>query len=126
MSYLKNLKVVFALLERMTNSSSISQILDIEGALVHCLRLLEEALTSFDNTVAMQACSAIDNIGTYLIEHPEVGTRFPYLNEHLQRVLSLVVQLFISGEFSSVWSLSKVFARSVQSKETISFLCRRR
>ena len=107
MSYLKNLKVVFALLEHITKSN-MNYILDTEMAISHSLRLLEEGLTSFDSTVAMQACGAVDNIGTYFIEHPDAAVRFPNLAENLGRILSLVIQLFVSGEFSSVWSLSRV------------------
>jgi exportin-7 len=72
------------------------------------LRALEEGLGSFDNTIAMQSCSAVDNICSYIYDNKtNLGERNGEVSQAFQRLLTLICQLVVSGEFSSTWSLSR-------------------
>eukprot|EP00920_Eleutheroschizon_duboscqi_P037447 GHVT01089771.1.p1 GENE.GHVT01089771.1~~GHVT01089771.1.p1 ORF type:complete len:993 (-),score=214.78 GHVT01089771.1:221-3199(-) len=114
-AYIKSLKAYYAFLELATKSF-MPQMLELPSAsLASITRAIEDGLCSFDHNVSMQCCSAIDNVVSYLFQHKEKSTpegtmSDKFLREEpqtLRRVLQLMFQLVITGEFSSAWSMSR-------------------
>ena len=108
LSYPKAFKVYFAFMDALSRNHATA-IMTSEGGRGVCqiLRALEEGLSSFDNTIAMQSCSAVDNICSYVFDNPNSMARTQDLEVAFQRLLTILCQLVVSGEFSSTWSLSR-------------------
>ena len=117
-SFIKSLKSVYTFLELSSKSTvrTLMQLSPVEFA--HLLRALEDGLSSFETSIALSCCVAIDNICTYMLETTE-GTEevsairtmvnAPQIPPAFSRILAIINHLAISGEFASTWSLSRPF-----------------
>jgi exportin-7 len=88
------------------------------GEFAHILRALEDGLSSFETSVALSCCVAIDNICTYLLDTTDTSEEVaaihnmvnsPQVPTAFSRILAIINYLAISGEFASTWSLSRPF-----------------
>ncbi|EER08315.1 nuclear pore protein RBP16/17, putative [Perkinsus marinus ATCC 50983] len=147
MSYLKCLKPFFMFLELATRNHAklVCEVAESPEHLAGLVRALEEGLTSFDTSVCMQCCASIDNLCTFFydIAHTGVGSsvgggtaataedvaRVTHgllvvggaVDGELRRVLNLMLQLIMAGEFNSTWSISRpILALILMYKDTYS------
>ncbi|PFH35350.1 importin-beta N-terminal domain-containing protein [Besnoitia besnoiti] len=114
-SYIRSLKPYYSFLDLATKNF-MPQVLELSPPmLAQLVRAVEEGLCSFEPGVAMQCCSTIDNIVTFFYQklnsrEPEGQAVRIFLEsqpQSLKRVLQLMFQLVITGEFTSVWSMSR-------------------
>jgi len=117
----KALKSYFYFLELSTRSH-MAKVLELEP--VHVTTLLQniaEGLLSFEMAVNGHCCAAVDNVVVYF--HQQLSNKAPkssqlveqdkarrFLAEGLtclQKILHLILQLIMTGEFSSVSAISK-------------------
>lgn len=118
-AYLKTLKPYYYFLELATRGH-MPKIMELEPPmLATLLQSVEEGLLSFETGVSMQCCATVDNVVTYYHQHatsnnpaanPEVERVRRFLQEQpqaLQKILHLMFQLVITGEFNSTWSISR-------------------
>jgi len=116
-AYLKALKPYYYFLELATRSH-MSKVIELEPEMLETLLAsIEEGLLSFEQQVSMQCCATVDNIITYFHQQrqakmtPEQERVRRFLTEcpHcLQKILNLMFQLVMTGEFSSTfWSISR-------------------
>jgi len=115
-AYLKALKPYYYFLELATRGH-MSKVMELESVmLTTLLSSIEEGLLSFETGVSMQCCATVDNVITYF--HSQSSTRPSpeqdrvrrFLTEapqSLQKILHLMFQLVMTGEFSSTWSISR-------------------
>jgi len=84
--------------------------------LTSLMQSVEEGLLSFETGVQMQSCAVVDNVISYFHSQltgrssPEQDRVRRYLQEAphcLQKILHLMFQLVMTGEFSSMWSISR-------------------
>ncbi|KAF4673698.1 Exportin 7 [Perkinsus olseni] len=145
MSYLKCLKPFFMFLELATRNHAklVCEVAESAEHLAGLIRALEEGLTSFDSSVCMQCCASIDNLCTFFydIAHTGVGSSVGGgtaataedvarvtqgllvpggpVDAELRRVLNLMLQLIMAGEFNSTWSISRpILALILMYKDT--------
>mmetsp|Transcript_24122 Transcript_24122/g.77650 ORF Transcript_24122/g.77650 Transcript_24122/m.77650 type:complete len:1092 (-) Transcript_24122:124-3399(-) len=119
-AYLKALKPYYYFLELATRGH-MSKVMELEPLmLTTLLQSIEEGLLSFETGVSMQCCAAVDNVISYfhIQAHnksqnrttPEQERVRRFLTEApqcLQKILHLMFQLVMTGEFSSTWSISR-------------------
>merc|ERR1711920_19629 len=115
-AYLKALKPYYYFLELATRGH-MSKVMELEpGMLTTLLQSIEEGLLSFENGVSMQCCAAVDNVISYF--HQQLHNKASAEQERvrrflaeaptcLQKILHLMFQLVMTGEFSSTWSISR-------------------
>jgi len=116
-AYLKALKPYYYFFELATRGH-MSKVMELEPTnLTTLLQSVEEGLLSFETGVSMQCCATVDNVITYF--HAQLNGSRPtpeqervrrYLTEApqcLQKILHLMFQLVMTGEFSSTWSISR-------------------
>jgi exportin-7 len=123
--YLKALKPYYLFLELATRSH-MPKVLELDaGPLTTLLSSIEEGLLSFDNGVSVQCCAAVDNIIMFLYQQlkntrsspeqerarrllTEADPRSPVqVPDCLRKLLHLMFQLVMTGEFTSTWSISR-------------------
>lgn len=114
--YLKALKPYYYFLELATRGH-MSKVMEQEtSTLVTLLQSVEEGLLSFETGVSMQCCATVDNVISYFHTQlqgkpsPEQDRVRRFLGEApqcLQKILHLMFQLVMTGEFSSTWSISR-------------------
>merc|ERR1712190_116597 len=95
----------------------MSKVMGHESAmLTTLLHSVEEGLLSFETGVSMQCCATVDNVISYFHQQnqnkmtPERERVRRFLSESpqcLQKILHLMFQLVMTGEFSSTWSISR-------------------
>lgn len=114
-AYVRSLKPFYSFLDLATKNF-MPQILELTPQmLAQLIRSVEDGLCSFEPGVSMQCCSTIDNIVTFFYQRlssPDVEGQAVRLfletqPQSLKRVLQLMFQLVITGEFSSMWSMSR-------------------
>jgi exportin-7 len=115
-AYLKALKPYYYFLELATRGH-MSKVMELEPAmLTTLLASIEEGLLSFETGVSMQCCAAVDNTITYFHAQstskpsPERERVVRFLDQApqcLQKILHLMFQLVMTGEYSSTWSISR-------------------
>jgi len=115
-AYLKALKPYYYFLELATRDH-MSKVMEQEpGMLTTLLASVEEGLLSFETGVSMQCCATVDNVISYFHQQlqgkasPEQERVRRFLAEApacLQKILHLMFQLVMTGEFSSTWSISR-------------------
>jgi exportin-7 len=115
-AYLKALKAYYYFLELATRGH-MAKVFELETPMLSTLlQSVEEGLLSFETGVSMQCCATVDNVIAYI--HTQVnGKQSPeqdrvrrFLAEApdcLQKILFLMFQLVMTGEFSSTWSISR-------------------
>merc|ERR1719198_2250894 len=91
--------------------------MELEPAqLTTLLQTIEEGLLSFETGVSMQCCATVDNVITYFhqqaqgkqtVERDRVQNFLQMAPTGLQKILHLMCQLVMTGEFSSTWSISR-------------------
>lgn len=87
------------------------------ASLADLLRRLEDGLCSFESAVVMQSCTAIDSIVHHIFTKKDDQTDAPdaiavrrFLAEQpavLRRILHLMLQLLMTGEVASAWSMAR-------------------
>jgi len=115
-AYLKALKPYYYFLELATRGH-MSKVMELDSAtLTTLLTSIEEGLLSFETGVSMQCCATVDNVISYFHVQlqgkmsPEQERVRRFLGEApqcLQKILHLMFQLVMTGEFSSTWSISR-------------------
>merc|ERR1711920_541226 len=115
-AYLKALKPYYYFLELATRGH-MSKVMELEpGMLTTLLQSIEEGLLSFENGVSMQCCAAVDNVISYFhqqlhnkasAEQDRVRRFLAEAPDCLPKILVLMFQLVMTGEFSSTWSISR-------------------
>lgn len=115
-AYLKALKPYYYFLELATRGH-MSKVMELEPTMLTTLLLsVEEGLLSFETGVSMQCCAIVDNTISYFHTQsssrpsPEQDRVRRFLTEaptSLQKILTLMFQLVMTGEFSSTWSISR-------------------
>ncbi|EPR58512.1 importin-beta N-terminal domain-containing protein, partial [Toxoplasma gondii TgCatPRC2] len=114
-AYIRSLKAYYSFLDLATKNF-MPQVLELSPPmLAQLMRAVEEGLCSFEPGVAMQCCSTIDNFVTFFYQHlnsPDaegqaVRVFLESQPQSLKRILQLMFQLVITGEFTSVWSMSR-------------------
>jgi len=115
-AYLKALKPYYYFLELATRGH-MSKVMELESPmLVTLFHSVEEGLLSFESAVSQQCCATVDNIVTYFHAQatgkatPEQERARRFLAEApqaLQKIMYLMFQLVMTGEFSSTWSISR-------------------
>lgn len=115
-AYLKALKPYYQFLELATRGH-MSKVMELEpGPLTLLLQSVEEGLLSFETGVCMQCCASVDNVISHF--HQQLNNRPSAEQERvrqflieapqcLQKILHLIFQLVMTGEFSSTWSISR-------------------
>ncbi|CAJ1338234.1 unnamed protein product [Effrenium voratum] len=93
------------------------KVMELDPAtLTSLMQSVEEGLLSFETGVQMQSCAVVDNVISYFHSQltgkssPEQDRVRRYLQEApqcLQKILHLMFQLVMTGEFSSMWSISR-------------------
>jgi len=117
LAYLKAFKPYFSFLELATRGH-MSKVMELDSASFGTLmQSVQEGLLSFETQVSMQCCATVDNVITYF--HQQLNATRPtpeqervrrFLTEApqcLQKILHLMFQLVMTGEFSSTWSISR-------------------
>jgi len=114
--YLKALKPYYYFLE-LASRSHMAKVMELEPAmLTSLLQSIEEGLLSFETGVQMQCCAVVDNVISYF--HSQLSAKASQEQERvrrflteapqcLQKILQLMFQLVMTGEFSSMWSISR-------------------
>jgi len=114
-AYLKTLKPYYTFLEQATRSHC-AKVMELDPPLVATLvASIEEGLLSFESSVSMQCCTTVDYLVTFFHNHKDKQTAEGaavrrFLEEQPQsclRILQLMIQLVMSGEFNSTWSISR-------------------
>jgi exportin-7 len=115
-AYLKALKPYYYFLELATRGH-MSKVMELEPVMLQTLlSSIEEGLLSFETGVSMQCCATVDNAISYFHQQssarpsPEQDRVRRFLSEapgSLQKILHLMFQLVMTGEFSSTWSISR-------------------
>mmetsp|Transcript_10950 Transcript_10950/g.26371 ORF Transcript_10950/g.26371 Transcript_10950/m.26371 type:complete len:1088 (-) Transcript_10950:124-3387(-) len=115
-AYLKALKPYYYFVELATRGH-MSKVMELDSAMLTSLmQSVEEGLLSFETGVQMQSCAVVDNVISYFHSQltgkstPEQERVRRYLQEAphcLQKILHLMFQLVMTGEFSSMWSISR-------------------
>lgn len=115
-AYLKALKPYYYFVELATRGH-MSKVMELDAAMLTSLmQSVEEGLLSFETGVQMQSCAVVDNVISYFHSQltgkttPEQERVRRYLQEAphcLQKILHLMFQLVMTGEFSSMWSISR-------------------
>jgi len=115
-AYLKALKPYYYFLELATRGH-MSKVMELDSAmLTTLLQSVEEGLLSFETGVSMQCCATVDNVISYFHQKlrdkmtPDQERVRRFLAEApqcLQKILHLMFQLVMTGEFSSTWSISR-------------------
>lgn len=115
-AYLKALKPYYYFVELATRGH-MSKVMELDAAMLTSLmQSAEEGLLSFETGVQMQSCAVVDNVISYFHSQltgkttPEQERVRRYLQEAphcLQKILHLMFQLVMTGEFSSMWSISR-------------------
>merc|ERR1712039_365110 len=115
-AFLKALKPYYYFLELATRSH-MAKVMELEPIMLTTLvQSVEEGLLSFETGVSMQCCATVDNIISHF--HAQLGGKPSpeqervrrFLGEApqcLQKILHLMFQLVMTGEFSSTWSISR-------------------
>merc|ERR1712190_16812 len=96
----------------------MSKVMELDSVmLTTLLQSIEEGLLSFETGVSMQCCATVDNVISHI--HQQSQNQKPsaeqervrrFLGEApqcLQKILHLMFQLVMTGEFSSTWSISR-------------------
>lgn len=115
-AYLKALKPYYYFIELATRGH-MGKVMELDPALLTTLMVsIEEGLLSFETSVQMQCCASVDNVISYFHVQlngkasPEQERIRRFLSEApqcLQKILQLMFQLVMTGEFSSTWSISR-------------------
>eukprot|EP00927_Polykrikos_kofoidii_P004360 TRINITY_DN11721_c0_g1_i1.p1 TRINITY_DN11721_c0_g1~~TRINITY_DN11721_c0_g1_i1.p1 ORF type:complete len:1091 (-),score=216.08 TRINITY_DN11721_c0_g1_i1:82-3354(-) len=115
-AYLKALKPYYFFLELATRGH-MAKVMELDVAsLTTIMQSIEEGLLSFESGVSMQCCATVDNVITYFHAQskerasPEQERVRRFLAEApqcLHKILQLMLQLMMTGEFSSTWSISR-------------------
>jgi exportin-7 len=112
-AYIEPLKSVYTFLEHCSKAH-MAPVLQLGVApFCHILHALEDGLTAFDTTIALNACVTIDNVCTFLKDSSDERVAADRLlgdadvRTCLSKILALCVYLAMSGEFASTWSLSR-------------------
>lgn len=115
-AYLKALKPYYYFVELATRGH-MPKVMELEPAMLTSLmQSVEEGLLSFETGVQMQSCAVVDNVISYFHAQltgkstPEQDRVRRFLQEApqcLQKILHLMFQLVMTGEFSSMWSISR-------------------
>ncbi|CAD7936196.1 unnamed protein product [Amoebophrya sp. A120] len=116
-AYQKTFKPFYTFLD-LTSKNHVKKIFELDvSQLARLIALVEEGLCSFDVSVCMQCCSIVDNIVSFFVEHQKENqstdagryvTQFLTTQpDALKKILALMFQLILAGEFSSTWSLSR-------------------
>jgi exportin-7 len=114
-SYQKPLKSYYFFIE-LASRNHMGIIMQLQQEPVSRILLsIEEGLISFDTTVNMQCCAAVDNIVNYVYplrtkqndDGLKVQQFLGYTPPPLRRILHVIMSLVVSGEFSSTWSISR-------------------
>merc|ERR1711920_968428 len=116
-AYLKALKPYYYFVELATRGH-MSKVMELDSVmLTTLLQSIEEGLLSFETGVSMQCCATVDNVISHF--HQQSQNQKPsaeqervrrFLTEApqcLQKILHLMFQLVMTGEFSSTWSISR-------------------
>merc|ERR1712190_180354 len=115
-AYLKALKPYYYFVELATRGH-MSKVMELEPVmLTTLLQSVEEGLLSFETGVSMQCCAAVDNMISYF--HTQIHGKMTPEQERVRRflagapqclrkILHLMFQLVMTGEFSSTWSISR-------------------
>eukprot|EP00418_Pyrodinium_bahamense_P093345 CAMPEP_0179031306 /NCGR_PEP_ID=MMETSP0796-20121207/11003_1 /TAXON_ID=73915 /ORGANISM="Pyrodinium bahamense, Strain pbaha01" /LENGTH=775 /DNA_ID=CAMNT_0020727495 /DNA_START=109 /DNA_END=2437 /DNA_ORIENTATION=+ len=115
-AYLKALKPYYYFLELATRGHMAKVMEQETGMLTTLMQSVEEGLLSFETGVSMQCCATVDNVISYFHQQlqgkpsPEQERVRRFLTEApqcLQKILHLMFQLVMTGEFSSTWSISR-------------------
>jgi exportin-7 len=115
-AFLKALKPYYFFLELATRSH-MAKVMELEpGMLTTIVQSVEEGLLSFETGVSMQSCATVDNMISFF--HTQLGGKPTPEQERVrrflgeapqcfQKILHLMFQLVMTGEFSSTWSISR-------------------
>lgn len=115
-SYLKALKPYYYFVELATQKH-MPKVLELEPQmLTTLLQSVEEGLLSFETGVSMQCCATVDNVISFFYNQskakpsPEQERVRRFLTEQpqcLHKILHFMLQLVMTGEFTSTWSISR-------------------
>lgn len=117
-AYLKALKPYYQFLDLATRNH-MPKFMELTPHEVQTiLQSVEEGLMSYNADIYMQCCAVVDNIICYFYTQlrntsrngAEMEQVQRFLNECpscLQKILNLMFQLVMTGEFSSTWSISR-------------------
>jgi exportin-7 len=115
-AYLKTMKPYYCFLELATRGH-MAKVIELDTvSLRTLLATIEEGLLSFETSVSMQCCATVDNLVTFFHQQahgkasPEQEMTRRFLSDSpqcLQKILLLMFQLVMTGEFSSTWSISR-------------------
>ncbi|CAL1139660.1 unnamed protein product, partial [Cladocopium goreaui] len=115
-AYLKALKPYYYFVELATRGH-MPKVMELDsGTFSQLMQSVEEGLLSFETGVQMQSCAVVDNVISYFHSQltgkstPEQDRVRRFLQEApqcLQKILHLMFQLVMTGEFSSMWSISR-------------------
>mmetsp|Transcript_47243 Transcript_47243/g.101123 ORF Transcript_47243/g.101123 Transcript_47243/m.101123 type:complete len:1094 (+) Transcript_47243:406-3687(+) len=120
-AYLKALKPYYYFLDLATRNH-MNKVVELDPPLLATLiHSIEEGLLSFESGVSMQCCSSVDHIISYFHQQlnekanantPEQERVRNFLSQGnqcacLQKILTLMLQLVMNGEFTSTWSISR-------------------
>jgi len=116
-AYLKALKPYYFFIE-LAYRGHMPKVMELEPAMLQQLLLsIEEGLLSFDPSISMQCCASVDNIVSYFhsqlhggkpgIEQERVRRFLTEAPTCFQKILYLMIQLVMTGEFNSTWSISR-------------------
>lgn len=115
-AFLKALKPYYFFLELATRSH-MAKVMELEPAMLTTIvQSVEEGLLSFETGVSMQSCATVDNMISFF--HTQLGGKPTPEQERVrrflgeapqcfQKILHLMFQLVMTGEFSSTWSISR-------------------
>merc|ERR1711964_435111 len=114
-AYLKTLKFYYLFIELATRSHMGLVMRLAPETLRTILVSIEEGLCSFETSVSMQCCAAVDNIVNYVYpmrkqpgeEADRVRVFLGSQPPPLRRILQLILSLVVGGEFSSTWAISR-------------------
>eukprot|EP00933_Yihiella_yeosuensis_P004307 TRINITY_DN108678_c0_g1_i1.p1 TRINITY_DN108678_c0_g1~~TRINITY_DN108678_c0_g1_i1.p1 ORF type:complete len:332 (+),score=46.92 TRINITY_DN108678_c0_g1_i1:3-998(+) len=115
-AYLKALKPYYYFVE-LACRSHMSKVMELDTpSLTNLLHSVEEGLLSFETGVQMQCCAIVDNVISYFHtqknakpsqEQERVARFLQEAPQCLHKILRLKFQLVMTGEFSSMWSISR-------------------
>lgn len=115
-SYLKALKPFYYFVELATRGH-MPKVMEMEPSMITALlQSVEEGLLSFETGVQLQCCAAVDNVISYFhtqssskpsMEQERVRHFLADAPNCLPKILHLMFQLVMTGEFTSIWSISR-------------------
>jgi len=115
-AYLKALKPYYYFLELATRGHMSKCMEQDTAVLTTLMQSVEEGLLSFETGVSMQCCATVDNVishfhqqlqGKPSVEQERVRNFLTQAPQCLQKILHLMFQLVMTGEFNSTWSISR-------------------